>query len=303
MSIFQNFNHRKYLNSKDIRTKEKGENIGPGWLGIYECIYCGKPNYHFGIHNKHKHVNCWVCSTSKPLPSFIMKLEKCSYEEAIKIIIKFSDGKEIDFSDYDRKRSNQVIMPSGIEPVFRPAFRKYIQSRGFSDPDYIINKYNLLCTSPFSEIPSRLIFPFYYKEDMVTFIHRKINKKGYRNWMIEKSILDVKSTVYNVDSVKKDGNIVIVEGVFDTIKGGDGFVGTSGLEYSSEQIKMIISKHPKNIFIIFDPEPYAQKVAKRLMADLSLFCNNIENIYLSDDEDVGGMSEEDVIYLRKELKM
>ena len=36
MSLYQSFNHRKYLNSRGIRTKESGENIGSGWLGIYE---------------------------------------------------------------------------------------------------------------------------------------------------------------------------------------------------------------------------------------------------------------------------
>ena len=304
MSLYQSFNHRKYLNSRGIRTKESGENIGSGWLGIYECPYCGKTNFHFAINSKHKTVSCWVCETKKPLPAFIMKTDKCSYEDAIKTIIQFSEGFDLDLAEVQNfKKQNHVIFPTGIDTEFRSTFKKYIEERGFSDPESIINKYGLLCTTPFSEIPSRLLFPFYYKGDIVTFIHRTINKKGYRNWPIEKSILDPKSTLYNIDSVQKNSVICITEGVFDSIKGGDGFVSTSGIEYHSEQIKMVLSKKPKRTFIIFDPEPYAQKVAKKLQVELSVFLNNVENIYLTESEDLGSMSEDDVKLLRKDLKV
>jgi len=302
MNIFRYFNHRKYLSSRGIKFKDSGENIGRSWVGIYECPYCNKPNYHFGMHTKYKTLNCWVCETKKTLPAYIMKTDHCDYDDAIKIIIQFSDNIDFDFDedDYKREFAKSVVLPSGLQKTLSDSFLDFLEDRGFSDPEFISEKYKLMCTNAFSEIPSRLIFPFFYNDDMVTFIHRTINKKGYRNWAIEKSILDVKSTLYNIDSVKDD-TIVLCEGVFDVIKGGDSFVGTSGIEYTSEQVSLILSKKPKRIFIVFDPEAEAQKQAKKLMATLSLFCEDIQNIFLTTDDDLGNMSEKDVRHFRKEL--
>ena len=299
-NIFEFFDHMKFLNSRGIRTKGSGENVGKNWIGIEVCPYCGKPKYHFGMNVWTKHVSCWTCGSSKSLPSFIMKIDRCDYETAIKTIIKFSNG-NVNVSPRELKKAHKVIMPKGIDKKFRKKFLDYIAERGFSDPEFIQNKYGLLCTETTSEIPSRLIFPFYIDGEIVTLTHRTIDAKGYRNWPIEKSILDPKSCLYNYDNVQIGGDIVVGEGVFDIIKGGDGFVGTSGDEWTSEQVQMILAKKPKRIFIIYDPEPHAQNMGKKLAVTLGLFCDHVENIYLTEAEDLGSLSEKDVIHLRKEL--
>lgn len=301
-NIFQFFDHKKYLDSRGIRTKGSGENIGKDWYGIEVCPYCGKPQYHFGMNIFTKHVSCWVCGTSKPLTAYIMKLDRCDYETAISTIVKFSDG-DIKIASRDLKRSHKVILPKGIDAKFRKKFLDFIEDRGFSNPVYIQKKYGLLCTETTSEIPSRIMFPFFIHEDMVTFTHRTISAKGYRNWPIEKSILDAKNCLYNYDNCPIGGTIAVGEGVFDVIKGGDGFVGTSGSEWTNEQVQMILNKKPKRIFIIYDPELHAQKMAKNLASTLSLFCDHVENILLTDHEDLGIMSEKDIKHLREELEM
>lgn len=294
----------KFFISRGISTRDSGENIGSGWIGIYECPYCGKPNYHFGMNLKNKYVSCWVCTTTKPLPAYIMKIDRCSYEKAMETIIAFSSGDlNFDGQEIQRNQNLKVKKPTGIDTVFRDLFKDFLRERGFSDVDFIIRKYNLLCTTTFSEIPSRILFPFYQNNKLMTYIHRKIHQKEYRNWPAEKSILDPKSLLYNIDFVKKEGAICITEGVFDVIKGGDSFVGTSGFEYTSEQIKLILDKKPKRVFIIFDPEPEAQKKAKQLQGNLALFCNHVENIFLTEASDVGNMSEDDIRHLRSELKL
>ena len=299
-NIFEFFDHKKYLNSRGIKTKSSGENVGKNWIGIEVCSYCGKKGYHFGMNVYSKHVNCWVCGTSKSIIAYVMKIDRCSYEEAMSTVIKFSNG-DIKISTYNRKNSHKIILPNGIDTKFRKNFLNYIGNRGFSNPEQIVSRYQLMCTETTSEIPSRILFPYFLHGDMVTFIHRKIHTKEYINWPIEKSILDVKSTLYNIDTVGIGDDIVIVEGVFDVLKGGDKFCATAGDEWTFDQVQMIINKKPKRIFIIYDPENNAQKMAKNLASTLSLFCNYVENIYLTRNEDVGSMSENEIIELRKEL--
>lgn len=298
-NIFEFFDEKKYLNSRGIRTKGSGENVGKNWIGIETCPYCQKSGYHFGINIYTKHVSCWTCGVSKSLPAFVMKTDKCNYETSISTIIKFSDG-NIKINPRDLKRSYKVIMPTGIDAKFRKNFLDYIEGRGFSNPVHIQKKHGLLCTDISSEIPSRLVFPFFLHDEIVTLSHRTIYEKGYRNWSIEKSILDAKSTLYNIDSVEIGGDIAITEGAFDVLKGGDCFVGTSGSEWTFEQVQMILNKKPKRIFIIYDPD-MAQKMAKELASTLSLFCDSVENILLTKHEDLGSMSQDDIKYLRKEL--
>lgn len=301
-SVFEFFDHKKYLNSRGVKTKGSGENVGKNWIGIYECPYCMKPNYHFGMNIYSKHVSCWTCGSSKSLTSYVMKIDHCDYETAISTIIKYSDG-NIKIIPRDLKRSNKIIMPTGVDKVFRKKFLDYIEERGFSDPKGIQEKYGLFCTETTSEIPSRLVFPFFLKEDIVTLTHRTLWKKGYTNWPIEKSVIDPKSCLYNSDNAKMNDSIMVVEGAFDVIKGGDCFVGTSGCKYSSEQVQMILSKRPKRVFVAYDPEEDAQRLAKQLCSTLSLFCDHVENIYLKENEDIGSMSESDIKHLRKELNL
>jgi len=57
-----------------------------------------------------------------------------------------------------------------------------------------------------------------------------------------------------------------------------------GIQYTQEQVEMILKKNPKKVIVLFDSEPKAIKQAYWLANQLSLFISNVNVIELDEGD-------------------
>ena len=297
-----------YFESKRIDYHLPGEkNVSRGWIGI-RCPFpdCGDPSWHCGINLESEMFNCYICGNKGHFKKLIVALEGCSYSEAEAILNTLDKGsnlneaKETTSSLY--KGIGERVLPLESTDFLPDLHGAFLQSRGF-DPDYLITKYKLRACGNLGRYKFRIIIPYFVGGKVVTFTARDVTRQSrlsYKDCPPEESIVPVKHSLYNVDSVKD--RVLIVEGPLDAWRIGDGAVATSTFNYSKQQIVQLSrlkARGVKSCFIMYDAEEKAIKKAERLV--LGLGWNHMEILKLSEPGDPGEMGEGDVRHLRKEL--
>jgi hypothetical protein len=141
----------------------------------------------------------------------------------------------------------------------------------------------------FGEYGSRLIFPIYYKGKLVNYVGRSILniKKKYKNCSNEEAIITSSNLLYGYDFIKVgQDELVICEGVFDTIRVGKGLaVSILGKKISPSQIELVASLNiKKRITILLDGDALLE--AKNLANELRPLVNcEVCVIYLESGKD------------------
>jgi DNA primase len=304
------FDALKYLEDYNIPYRASGRNVGSGWVGIH-CPFssCPDPSVHGGFNLAGGFYSCWLCGWHS-LEKVIMALEGVSYYEAQQRI-----------SEYQTTKSNyrQEITISGIKNITFPMgttniqsqHREYLIKRGF-DPDEIVEKYRILGTGPVSFITTgtkkisfqhRIVIPVTIQRKITSFQGRDITGKSsikYKPCPKELQVYPLKSTIYNLDNC--DTTVVIMEGVLDTWKWGDGAVATFGLQYTEDQLFMLLEHGVKRVVVMFDPEPHAQKQATKLTKDISIFGIKAGRAVL-ENKDPGELTKEEIGKWKKKLRL
>ena len=300
------FDVEKYLDSRGIHYDTEGLNIsGRGnWIGI-RCLWCQDHSNHLGINLDTKGIGCWMCNKANgTVLKLIMKIDRCSTERAIATVKDFSSisayaKQRITGLSEAPERINKVKIDSMIKKELLSLHREWLIKRRF-DPDEIYKKYKLMCCGPIGDFKLRLIIPFYQRSRLITFVARDVTdlaKVPYLPLEVDKSIIPVKSTIYNIETV--EDTAVVVEGATDVWRGGDGFVGTMGIKFTREQV-LLLSRF-KRVFLLFDAEDQAQEQAERLCFALSVVVPEVNNFVLPWSTDPDNMSDDDVKSLRKEI--
>lgn len=229
-----------------------------------------------------------------------MLLESCSKSRAVGIARKFSKSDFI-YEPLERKTAEEIELPKGISKKFDEHFKNYLVGRRFN-PDYLIRKYDLYSGGYVGDFPLRIVIPVYQEGNIVTYLGRDITNTAYtpyKAYPIEKSVLPVKQALYNIDSVTD--RAVIVEGVTDAWRIGDGAVATFGTRYTHEQIRMML-KISGTIFIMFDAEKEAQEQANALGNILKSVGKDVE-ILVPETGDPADLSDHEVVELRREIRL
>ena len=142
--------------------------------------------------------------------------------------------------------------------------RNYLIKRGF-DPDFLIKKYKLMAVynTGLQKYRFRIIVPIFINGKMVSFVGAAISRGDgivkYLNCTLEEAILPIGHCLYNYDSV--GDTAVIVEGIVDVWRMGDGFVATFRKNMTSEQMELLLRKKPKRVFILYDADAGEQSHA------------------------------------------
>jgi DNA primase len=184
--------------------------------------------------------------------------------------------------------------------------RHYLESRDF-DPDLLEREWNLLGTGPYSVLDHinykhRIIIPFFWDGEEVSFDSRDITDKDpgrYKACPKDRELIPHKNILYGKQSQWKDTGIC-VEGPTDVWRLGVHSFATSGIKYTSKQVRLM-SKSFKRIWVMFDNDPQAIIQAKKLTAELrfrGVEAMLIESIIASDP---GSMKQKDANYLIKQL--
>lgn len=267
-----------YLQDKGIEYSEDGKNTTSGWTEV-NCPFCGDdPSMHLGI-SPERLLNCWRCGAKGSVLKYIRAIENCSWAQAKKVTSNYVDDSlqhlKTDIMERSTREGKGTILPEGIENLSEIHYQ-YLEERGY-DPIYIERKYKLKALGRAlkhedRKFQFRLIIPIIQNNIVVNFTARdfagtRIPK--YINQSNENAIVPMKNCVYNIDSVRD--TVLVLEGVTDVWRMGDGSVAMMGVEFTTKQLNLLLQKKPKRAFVMFDAEEQAQKRANKIANVLSGF--------------------------------
>lgn len=307
----ETFDVEAYLEDSDFEIHYEGEkNVSRGWLNI-NCIFCSKdPSWHLGINLTTKFYHCWICGESGPITKLIHEIEGFDtndWQSVFEILKEYQDYSIPELKQDIRYRNKDFCLPKNATKDLPDIHRKYLEGRNF-DPDYLIDKYDVHGVYNIGDYKFRLIFPVYKQQTMVSFQTRDVTGKAsspYIGCDNEESIIPIKNTVYNIDNV--NNKILVLEGVFDVFRMGDGAVATYGTDVTSTQVyelvKLSTEQNITMCYILFDAEPQAQLKANELGYALSCFDTMEVEILCLDSGDPADLTDQEAREIRKELKL
>ena len=295
------FDPVRFLKDYGISTKTEGKNTSYGWVNIC-CPVCPTldTGYHGGFSLEKGYYSCWRCQGAS-LTKLISVLIKVSYGQAMSIITKYS-YKRIAYSktDYVILSSDKTKLPPFTDNL-KDIHIKYLESRNF-DPEKLVWEFDLRGTQEIGDYNFRIIAPIYINRKLVSFQGRDItglSEARYKACKTEEEVIHHKYTLYNLDSVKDD-KAIIVEGITDVWRIGNGSVATFGTGVTRNQIIEIASRF-NQVFILFDNEPEAQEKAERIGWEINGLGVKVDIIEECFAKDPGSMPELEAKYLRKHL--
>lgn len=290
----ENFDVVGYLEDKDIEYATAGKNISAGWVGL-KCPACHDMTNHLGINIATGNFSCFRCGVRGNPIKLVMLLENCGYQTARTTLDDYPLTAPIKATE--RVTSLTVELPAKAKKPLPKIHQEYLQNRNY-DPDLLTQKYDLYGVELAKDYKYRLIIPIYFKKQIVTFTARAVVEADmkYKTCPIEKSIVTIKDTLYNVDRMKD--TVVLVEGIFDAWRIGDSACATFGTKVTSSQINLL--RKCKNVFILFDSD--AQKHAENVAKNLAGLVDHVEIITLTEG-DPADLSEKDAAHLRKNLRL
>lgn len=290
------FNAKQFFEDYDIHSITKGKNVQRGWINI-KCPFHNDKSEHLGFNYEKGYFNCWHCKYIKiiDLIKILVPNEnpyeiKKNYETKSIIRQKLNENK-------NTIKNKKIIVPGN---KLQKMHKDYLINRNF-DPDYLEKKYKIKGTNHLGDYKFRIIAPIYYKNRLISYQGRDItnlSKQRYKACKKENEIIHHKHVLYNFDSCK-GSNLVAMEGIFDVLRFGDSSICTFGSEFTPQQVNFM--KNFKRIFIFFDPDKGGKKASKSLSSQLTLLGCEVYNI--TGETDPGEMKNEDIKYLRKELKL
>jgi len=288
-----------YLNGISVPFITEGKNVTPGWIEI-TCPFCGDPSYHLGI-SPNLLFNCWRCGEKGNIVKLLMELESISYHKAVKQAGEFDTKWAESFRRDIKERLGHNILPKEAKSELLDIHTNYLRGRRFH-PDAIQSEYNILGVGPIGKYKFRVIAPCTLEGTTVNFTALAVLNKSpkYLHCPNEEAIVSMKSLLYNIDNVEK--TMLIMEGITDVWRIGKGSVAVMGMEFSKEQLALVVKSDVKNVFVMFDSGEVEQKKANHLATNLSGIVDHVEVIELPEG-DPGDLSESDVNHLREELKL
>jgi DNA primase len=279
---------RECLESLDISYTNPGsKNTSQNSISI-ECPWCEDGSYHLGISLNEKYWSCWKCANKGGIIQLIMKLKGWDYNDAVEHLHKYMTSDTLFDTDDEHERNTSVseVKLAGVNKLLKP-HHNYLESRGFN-PYHIFQKYKVNCVGPIGKYNNSIIVPFFKNGRIVTFAAADITRQAENKYTYlnrEKSISPIGSTLYNVDNAID--TIIVVEGITDVWRLGDGAVAIGRKKFTSWQVKRLLKF--KRIFIMLDAD--ATDMAEQLASNLGMFSdvtllelNSGDPADLSDDE-------------------
>jgi hypothetical protein len=300
--MIESFDVLEFLDDRSIPYVTEGKNVSYGWAEI-NCPFCpdGDPSEHLGIKLDTKIISCWRCPTKGSVKKLIVKLERCSYAAADRIIEQFQD-RTLSHLPKRRKSRTQIVrdleLPSEASPNFPSLHKRWFKDRDF-DPETTIKRYDLYAVNLLGDWRFRIIVPIYLKHQLVSFTSRDVTEMADSPWRSlsnEQSIVPPKHCLYNIDTV--NDTAIAMEGVTDVWRFGPGAVATLGTRWTSQQVALLSGL--KNLFVMFDSEPQAIEQAYRFAHAATSVVRTVKVMELSAG-DPADLTEDRVGDLRREI--
>ena len=282
-----------------------------GWVNT-ACPYCtGNPGYHLGFNLDDNYYMCYRCGWHS-VSETIAKLIHVPEFEVQPIIKGYGLLVPKRRTEPVKKiRVKSFRLPSNTRPL-EANHKKYLEGRGF-DPDYLEKEWNLLGTGPTSTLDTgsgsnkkilnyrfRIIIPFIWDDQQVSFDSRDITNKSMSKYMAcpgDRELISHKDILYGKqEKWKKTG--ILVEGPTDVWRMGTSSFATSGIKYTTSQLRLV-AKFFKRVAVCFDDEPQAIIQATKIVGELKF--RGVDAFRVDIEGDPGSMKQEDADYLVKQL--
>jgi len=269
---------KDYLESQGIATRRRSNQ----WLNIC-CPFCigkssGSADFDFrlGI-NEAEFYHCFRCSRTGNTQFLLQELVGLSESEYTKI---FTEGQLLSEEPTDTQIANifakkeieqkeevEVILPgtpvSHILGVFG-CLDKFIESRGFN-----IDMYERAgcryCGS--GRYAGRLIFPIYYKGELVSFQARDVTGKKKPKFDSLGGV-NIHSYTY---CLEESSDIIVVEGMMDAWRTGAGANALFGKEMTKKQRNILTTKLLCGTSIVFALDGDAKLKSMEYAEDMAIF--------------------------------
>lgn len=269
-----------------------------GWLQTH-CPFCagGMDGWHLGFSLDNGTWNCWRCGALKfwvVIPALLR-----ADEQTCRQLLRGY------FKDSGPRHRRQVARLPTLKPppdcgeLSRP-HQRYLEGRGF-DSAALAERWSIQSSGRLGgRWAWRVIIPIRNGDErIVAYQGRAIGdvKPKYRMTDESECLEDPTGFLYGIE--RADGeSVIIVEGVPGVWRLGPGCVATLGIDWKKQQANRL--RRFKNRFILFDPEPVAQRQAETLAAHLSLFPGSTE-IITGFTTDPGDFTEKRAARVRREL--
>jgi len=276
-----------------------------GWVNT-RCPFCGDTGEHLGCAPNSLAFHCWKCGWH-PADITVSQILGISIPEARKVVAEHRKATPRASSiSTDRKVKIQPFKLPPNEPLTK-AHRAYLRQRGF-DPGKIARQWGLSSTGPIALLDGinyayRILIPINWGGEMVTFQARDTTGRSDTKYLAcpaAREVKSIKSILYIDEKYwAAHDTCILVEGVTDVWRLGPAAGATFGIDFKLEQV-LAIPKHMKRVWILYDPEPQAQRQARKLMVKLEMMGKEVHR-YSIGNSDPGDLSQSEADYLVKQL--
>lgn len=273
-----------------------------GWVNT-SCPFCtGNPGYHLGYDTNGKKFVCWRCGGHYS-DKVISKLLNVGRKDAQQILRKYGVLVRKVVQNNCKVKIKGFKLPNNTEEL-KSNHIKYLRNRNFN-PTILKELYEILGTGVFAKLDDlnykhRIIIPYYWDGRIVSFDSRDITNKSKTKYLacpLDRELVQHKKILYGLQRRWGDTGIC-VEGTTDVWRMGSNSFATSGIKYTSAQVRSM-AKQFKRVFIIFDNEPQAVLQANKLVGDLKF--RGVEAHRIDIKGDPAGLTQIDADYLVKQL--
>lgn len=279
-----------------------------GWMEL-RCPFCGDSGTKGAVNLRTGAYHCWKCG-GHPTGEFVAAAAGVPDEAAD--VRRTLQPYRLDGAERDPRPARPApvvrirVGDRGLEPpgrlVLRGVTRRYLRSRGF-DPEYLRTHYNLRDGGPLGPWANRLVIPVCDGDGRVlTWQGRSVDGSPLRYKAAANSeAANIKNLVYNLNHCGASRACVVVEGIFDVWRIGDGAVCTFGISVTDAQIRILADRFDR-VWFLFDPgEKAAQKAAAACAGKVRLLGKTagVLTVDCAPGVDPGEFSAEDVGRIRE----
>tara|TARA_R100000231_G_scaffold34309_1_gene30275 strand:+ start:1009 stop:1938 length:930 start_codon:yes stop_codon:yes gene_type:complete len=272
-----------------------GRSYQSGHEQLFRCPFCNHHKMKMSVNVDKSVFKCWICDKSGRDLGYLVR--KFGTREQRDEWSKYDDQVEITdfdflFAEPDAPVEQRIDLPEGFvslasrtPPEGAQTALRYLTKRGVTKGDILKWKIGF-CKD--GEYAGRVVIPSF-------------NESGYANYYVARSYGSEwpkyknppasRDIIFNELYVNWDEDLVIVEGVFDAIKAGNGIPLLGSTLREGSALFQAIVKNGNRVYLALDED--ASKKTRSIIRLLQRYGVEVYEIDTSGVEDVGEMSKED----------
>ena len=272
-----------------------GRSYQSGHEQLFCCPFCNHHKMKMSVNVDKSVFKCWICDKSGRDLGYLVR--KFGTREQRDEWSKYDDQVEITdfdflFAEPDGPVEQRIDLPEGFvslasrtPPESAQTALRYLTKRGVTKNDILKWKIGF-CKD--GEYTGRVVIPSF-------------NENGYANYYVARSYDSEwpkyknppasRDIIFNELYVNWDEDLVIVEGVFDAIKAGNGIPLLGSTLREGSALFQAIVKNGNRVYLALDED--ASKKTRSIIRLLQRYGVEVYEIDTSGVEDVGDMSKKD----------